>query len=86
MEKPRAEGILLMTHIMRVGGNRLFGVWITKCGKVGSVPIIRNYSGNMKVSRDGNGYPQDPWQGSGILLIDNNISSNCSPSQILVTI
>lgn len=74
VEKPRAEGILLMKHIMRLGGNRLFGVWITNCGKVGSVPIIHNYSGNMRISSDGNGYPQYPWQGIGILLIDINCS------------
>lgn len=62
---------------MRLPTSMLFEVWITKGGNVGSVPLIHNYSGNMRVSSDRSRYSQ----AIRILLIDTDNSSDCSPSQ-----
>lgn len=57
-----------MKDIMRLGMSGLFGVWITKCGKNGSVSTIDDYSGNMRISSDGNRYPRYSGQGNWYFL------------------
>jgi len=84
VEGSRAEGVVLMKNVMRLGISMLFGIWIMKCGKSCSASIIYNYPDKMRISRDQEGAHRTLGRVTGILLVDSDLSSHFSPSQTLL--
>lgn len=75
VEGPRAEGVVLMKNIMRLGISVLFGIWIMKCGKSCNVSIIYNYPDKMKIRRDQEGAHRTLGRVTGILLVDSDLNN-----------